>query len=115
MIKELKTKIRDRSPNNSSTRPKFNYKAIFIDYIVCGCPVLAISEFMQRYDKAALYTHWKNSKAFSLPVMDKCYNHNPKTVVDNGQTTLICDMQVHTDKEIKANMPDGRHNQRSNK
>ena len=32
--------------------------------------------------------------------------HNPETVVGNDQVTLIWDMQVHTDKEIKANKPD---------
>ena len=30
-----------------------------IDHIVCGCPVLAKSGFMQWYEKAASYTHWK--------------------------------------------------------
>ena len=77
-----------------------------IDHIVSGCPVLAKSEFMQRHDKAASYIHWKISKAFSLPVADKWYNHSPETVVSNDQVTLIWDMQVHTDKEIKANKPD---------
>ena len=38
--------------------------------------------------------------------MDKWYNHSPETVVSNDQVTLIWDMQVHTDKEIKANKPD---------
>ena len=77
-----------------------------IDHIVSGCPVLAKSEFMQRHDKAASYIHWRISKAFKLPVADKWYNHSPETVVSNDQVTLIWDMQVHTDKEIKANKPD---------
>ena len=74
-----------------------------IDHTVSGCPVLVKSEFMQRHDQAASYMHWKICKACSLPVADKWYNHNPETVISNGQVTLILDMQVHTDKEIKAN------------
>ena len=37
---------------------------------------------------------------------DTWYNHNPETVISSGQVTLIWDMQIHTDKEIKANKPD---------
>ena len=77
-----------------------------IDHIVSGCPVLAKSEFMQRHDKAASYIYWKISKAFNLSVADKWYNRGPDTVVCNDQVTLIWDMEVHTDKEIKANKPD---------
>ena len=78
-----------------------------IDHIVSGCAaVLAKSEFVQRHDQAASYMHWKICKAFSLPVADNWYNHNPETVISNGQVTLIWDMQVHTDNEIKANKPD---------
>ena len=77
-----------------------------VDHIVSGCPVLAKSEFMQRHDKAASYIHLKISKAFSLPVTDKWYNYNSETVFGNDQVTFICDMQVNTDKEIKANKPD---------
>ena len=50
--------------------------------------------------------HWKICKAFILPVTENWYNHNPETVISNDQVTLIWDMQVHTDKEIKANKPD---------
>ena len=61
---------------------------------------------MQMHDQAASYMHWKICKAFSLHVADEWYNHNPETVISNGQVTFIWDMQVHADKEIKANKPD---------
>ena len=47
--------------------------------------------------------HWEICKAFTVDVW---YNHNPETVINNNQVTVIWDMQVHTDKEIKANKPD---------
>ena len=127
MVEKLRTKIGNRRANHSGTGPKFNDETISkrnnknganpkcrlcneynetIDQIVSGCPVLAKSKFMQRHDQAALYMQWKICKAFSLPVVDKWYNHNPETVVSNGQVTLLWDMQVHTEKEIKANKPD---------
>ena len=56
------------------------------DHIASGCPVLAKSEFIQRHDKAASYMHWRTCKAFSSPVTDKWYNHNPETAVGNDQT-----------------------------
>ena len=77
-----------------------------IDNIVSGCPVLAKSEFIQWHYKAASYMHWKICKAFGLPVTDNWYNHKPETLVSNDQVTLIWDMQLHTDKEIKANKLD---------
>ena len=57
---------------------------------------------MQQQDKAASCMQWKICKAFSRPMTDKWYNHNPETVVGNDQATLTWDMQVHTDKKIKA-------------
>ena len=77
-----------------------------MDHIVSGCPVLAKSEFMQRHDQAASYMHWKVCKEFGLPAADTWYSHNPETIISSGQVTLIWDMQIHTDKEIKANKPD---------
>ena len=77
-----------------------------IDHIVSGCPLLMKSEFMQRQDQAASYMHWKICKSFSLSVADKWYDHNQETVISNGQVILKWDMQVHTDKEIKANKRD---------
>ena len=50
--------------------------------------------------------HWKICKAFNLSAGDVWYNHNPETVINNHQVTVIWDMQLHTDKEIKASKPD---------
>ena len=33
-------------------------------------------------------------------------NTNQKTVTENEKVTILWDMQVHTDKTIKANKPD---------
>ena len=44
--------------------------------------------------------------AFSLPVTEKWYNHNPETDVGNDQVTLIWEIQVHAYREAKASIPD---------
>ena len=33
---------------------------------------------------------------------DKWYEHKPETVVENEQATILCNMPIYTDKEIRA-------------
>ena len=77
-----------------------------IDHIVSGCPILAPTEYIHRHDKAASYIHWKICKHFQLPAADKWYEHQPTTVAENNKVTVLWDMPVNTDREIKANRPD---------
>ena len=50
--------------------------------------------------------HWKILKHYNIKANDKWYEHQPETVTENEKVTLLWDMQVHTDKTIKANNPD---------
>ena len=77
-----------------------------IDHIVSGCPTLARTEYIQRHNRAAGYIHWKICKHFGLPAADKWYEHKPETVTENTSVTVLWDMPVNTDREIKANRPD---------
>ena len=77
-----------------------------IDHIVSGCPTLAKTEYIQRHDKAAGYIHWKICKYFQLPTAEKWYEHQPQTVTENNNITVLWDMPINTDREIKANRPD---------
>ena len=77
-----------------------------VDHIVSGCLTLAGSEYIHRHDKAAAYIHWKICKHHKLPAADYWYNHKPETVTENEDLTILWDMPVHTDREIKANRPD---------
>ena len=77
-----------------------------IDHIVSGCPILAPTEYIHRHDQAASYIHWKICKHFQLPAADKWYEHQPTTVAENNKVTVLWDMPVNTDREIKANRPD---------
>ena len=77
-----------------------------IDHIVAGCPVLANTEYIQRHDKAAGYIHWRICKHYHFSTADKWYEHKPEKVTENEAATVLWDMPVNTDKEIKANRPD---------
>ena len=71
----------------------------------CSVLVLANKEYIQRYDKAAGYLHWRICKHYHFPAADKWYEHKPEKVTDNETATVLWDMPVSTDKEIKANGP----------
>ena len=71
-----------------------------------ACPVLARKEYLERHDKALIYTHWLICKHYEIEVTDKWYDHKPNTVTERRDATILWDMLIHTDKEIKANRPD---------
>ena len=50
--------------------------------------------------------HWKILKHYNIKANDKWHEHQPETVTENKKVTILWDMQVHTDKTIKANKPD---------
>ncbi len=94
--------IKDGSSPNCRVCERFQET---VDHITSGCPVLAKTEYLHRH-KVAAYVHWNICKNYNIEVVEKWYEHNPETVIDNGNTTVIWDMPVHTDREIKANRPD---------
>lgn len=77
-----------------------------IDHLISGCPELAKTEYIQRHNKAAAYLHWTICKHYNIKVQDKHYDHEPATVTENQTATILWDMPIQTDKEIKANRPD---------
>ena len=77
-----------------------------IDHIVAGCPELAKTEYLQRHDKAASYLHWNMCKELNINIEEKWYEHEPQTVTERDNITILRDMPIQTDYEIKANRPD---------
>ena len=77
-----------------------------INHIISGCPELAKTEYIHRHDKAASYLHWEICKEYKIKTAEKWYEHQPKTITENGKVTILWDMPIHTDREIKANRPD---------
>ncbi|KXJ16764.1 uncharacterized protein LOC110235072 [Exaiptasia diaphana] len=77
-----------------------------IDHLVSGCSELAKTEYIHRHNKATAYLHWAICKHYNIEVKDKYYEHEPSTVEDNEEATILWDMPIQTDREIKANRPD---------
>ncbi|XP_078348127.1 uncharacterized protein LOC144633190 isoform X1 [Oculina patagonica] len=77
-----------------------------IDHIVSGCPELAKTEYIHRHDKAAAYIHWKVCHNYNIETSEKWYDHEPETVTENEDVTILWDMPIHTDRKITANRPD---------
>ena len=77
-----------------------------VEHIVSGCPVLAKKEYLERHDKALIYVHWNICKYHQIDVRNKWYDHEPEKVVEGKDATILWDMPIITDKEIKANRPD---------
>jgi len=76
------------------------------DHVISGCPEQGNSEYIQRHDNAASHIHWKVYQNYSIMTSaDKWYEHKPETVVENERATILCNMPIYTDKEIRANKP----------
>ncbi|XP_074609279.1 uncharacterized protein LOC141863586 isoform X3 [Acropora palmata] len=74
--------------------------------VLSRCPELAKSEYLHRRDKAASYLHWNICKELNINVEEKWYEHEPQTVTERDNITILWDMPIQTDREIKANRPD---------
>ena len=59
--------------------------------------------------------HWKILKHYKIKANDNLYGHQQETVTENEKVTILWDMQVHTDKTIKANKPDSIINDKQEK
>lgn len=65
--------------------------------IVVGCTTHASSEYTNRHNKVAGYTHWTVCKHMGLQVADKYYEHVPGKVININDTTIMWDVPVITD------------------
>ena len=76
-----------------------------IDHIVAGCPEMAKTEYLHRHNKAATYLHWNICKEFNINTKSKWYEHEPQTVSEKDDITIMWDMPMQRDRKIKANRP----------
>ena len=73
---------------------------------MAGCPEVAKTEYLYRHDKAASYLHWNLFKELNINVEEKWYELEPQTLTDRDNITILWDMPIQPDREIKANRPD---------
>ena len=77
-----------------------------IEHITAGCHTLAVKEYIHRHNRVAAYVHYKILQHYNIQVGDNWYQHEPKTVTTTKEVTVLWDMPISTDRELKANRPD---------
>ena len=50
--------------------------------------------------------HWETWKKFKSDHTNKCYLHNPASVLENGTHKLLWDFDIQTDHLVSARRPD---------
>ena len=77
-----------------------------IDHIVSGCSKLAQKEYKRRHDNLGKMVHWKLARKFNFEAGDKWYEHEPESVLENGDYKILWDFSIQTDHVIKARRSD---------
>ena len=93
----IKTKCYQRKILIDGTGPTCRIGGQFqetVDHSVAECPELAMSECIQRYNKAATYLHWNISSRFNISTKERWYEHEPQTVSEEDHITVLWDMPI---------------------
>ena len=77
-----------------------------IDHIVSGCSKLAQKECKRRHDNLGKIVHWKLARKCNFEAGDKWYEHEPESVLENGDYKILQDFSIQTDHVIEAQRPD---------
>ena len=68
-----------------------------------GCSKLAQQEYKRRHDNVARVVHWNLLGKCGFSRVDKWFEHQPETVLENN---LLWDYSIQTDHQISARRPD---------
>ena len=77
-----------------------------IDHIVSGCSKLAQKEYKRRHDNLGKIVHWKLARKCNFEARDKWYEHEPESVLENGDYKILWDFSIQTDHVIETRRPD---------
>ena len=77
-----------------------------IDHIVSGCSKLAQKEYKRRHDSLGKIVHWNLSRKCNFEAVDKWYEHEPKSVLENEDYKILWDFTIQTDHVIEARRQD---------
>ena len=67
---------------------------------------MAQKEYKRRCNNVARIVHWKFSGKYNLKGIEKWYKPAPEGVAENEKVTILWDVMIHCDREIKARKPD---------
>ena len=77
-----------------------------IDHIVNGCCKLAQKEYKRSHDNLGKILHWKLARKCNFEAGDKCYEHEPESVLENEDYKILWDFSIQTDHVMEARRPD---------
>ena len=70
------------------------------------CSKLAQKEYKNEHDWVGKVIHWELCKKWKFEHSNKCYMHNPESVLENEMYKLIWDFEIQTDHQILVRRPD---------
>ena len=73
-----------------------------IDRIVSGYSKLGQKEYKRRYDNLGKIVHWKLARKCNFVVVNKWYEHEPESDLENEDYKILWDFSIQTDHVIPA-------------
>ena len=79
-----------------------------VTHIISQCKKLAQTEYKIRHDNVAKAFHWEVCKKNGLvrTHVEKWYEHEPESVMENEKCKILWDFTIQTDRLIGARRPD---------
>ena len=73
-----------------------------INHIISKCSKLTQKEYKTRKDWIGKVIHGELCKKLKFDYTNKCYMHNPESVLENEMHKILLDFEIQTDHQILA-------------
>ena len=73
--------------------------------VVSGCSKLAQKEYKRSHDNLATIVHWQLARKCNFEAGNKCYEHEPESVLENEDNKILWDFSIQTDHVVEAQRP----------
>ena len=77
-----------------------------ISHIGSECGKLAQKEYKRRHDSVGRYVHWQFCEKLGFNSARLWYEHEPESVIENGNFKILWDFIIQCDHMIEARRPD---------
>lgn len=77
-----------------------------VQHILCGCRVLANTDYLERHNRVGNIIHWALARKWGFETAPKYYQHEPKSVLDNDKIKILWDFPIRTDRTVHSQRPD---------
>ena len=101
---QIKARI-DKTQQNGKCRLRGDRDGA-INHIISECCKLAQNEHKNRHNWLGKVIHWELCKKFKFYHTNKCYMHNPASVLEIDTHKLLWNFDMKTDHLISARRPD---------